>query len=171
MTYARQEGDKIVRYSTLPREITHNGQIVMGIRSADYQTLAGYGFYPLVTPEFDSRTHKRSNLIQWDETMQHFKYTVESLGVSLDDIKKQLRTRLKGYWKDAFQEGKPYSDFLKATNQTMPEDVEAKINALYGLLATIKGQINALDNLQDALDYELPMSDINEGLEYLRDLI
>jgi hypothetical protein len=165
--YAREENNEIVKYKRLPKEM-FDGENFYPITE---QNATLHGFYPLVKIEFDWRTHKQTDVIEWDGANTRYTYALESLNPTTEDIKKILRANLKVYWKEAFAEGKPYTDFLKATNQTMPTDVETKINALYGLLATIKAQINALDNLQDALEYELPMNEINEGLEYLRDLI
>ena len=165
MRYAREENNEIVRYSTLPQEVFANGEWVQ----ITEQNCGDYGFKPLVLPQYNNRTHTRTQTIIADG--DNYTFEVVSLGKSLEDLKSELRRELKGYWKTAFNEGKPYSDYLKATDQTMPTDVEAKINTLYGLLGTIKAQIAALSTVEDAGNYTFPMDDINEGLEYLRDLI
>ena len=168
--YAKEENNEIVRYSTLPKQIRDsNGKLIMGVRNADEATLKSLGFYPLVLPTYNAKTHERTSKIVWDT--DKYTYEVVSLNKTVDDLKKELLAQLKSYWKTAFNEGKPYSDYLKATDQTMPTDVETKINTLYGLLGTIKAQIAALSTVEDAGNYTFPMDDINEGLEYLRDLI
>jgi len=163
--YAREENKEIVRYNKLPYEVFVNDEWVQ----ITEQNCGDYGFKPLVQPTYNTRTHKRTTEIIADGN--NYTYKVESRGKTLEDLKSELRRELKGYWKTAFNEGKPYSDYLKATDQTMPSDVETKINALYGLLGTIKAQIAALSTVEDAGNYTFPMDDINEGLEYLRDLI
>lgn len=163
--YAREENNKIVRYNKLPYEVFVNDEWVQ----LTEQNCGDYGFKPLVQPTYNSRTHQRTTEIIADGS--NYTYKVESRGKTLEDLKSELRRELKSYWKIAFNEGKPYSDYLKATNQAMSTDVEAKINTLYGLLGTIKAQIASLSTVEDAGNYTFPMDDINEGLEYLRDLI
>ena len=164
--YAREENNEIVKYNKLPKifDAAKDEHITL---TAD--NCGAYGFKPLVQPTYNSRTHQRTTEIIADG--ENYTYKVESRGKTLDELKSELRRELKGYWKTAFNEGKPYSDYLKATDQTMPTDVETKINTLYGLLGTIKAQIAALSTVEDAGNYTFPMNDINEGLEYLRDLI
>ena len=165
MMYAREENNEIVKYNKLPKEVLVNDEWVQ-LTSAN---CGQYGFKPLVQPTYNSRTHKRTTTIVADG--DNYTFEVVSLNKTLDDLKSELGRELKGYWKEAFAEGKPYSDYLKATNQTMPTDVETEINNLYTLLGTIKAQIAALSTIDDAANYTLPMDDINKGLQYLRDLI
>ena len=164
--YARKENNEIVKHNKLPK--------IFDAAKDEHITLTdencgAYGFKPLVQPNYNSRTHKRTTTIIADG--DNYTFEVVSLNKTLDELKSELRLELKGYWKTAFNEGKPYSDYLKATNQTMPTDVEAKINSLYTLLGTIKAQIEALTTIEAAAAYQLPMDDINKGLQYLRDLI
>lgn len=163
--YAREINNEIVRCSTLPKEVFANDEWVQ----LTEQNCGNYGFKPLVQPTYNTRTHKRTTEIIADGS--NYTYKVESRGKTLEDLKSELRRELKGYWKTAFEEGKPYSDFLKATNQDMPSDVQTEINNAYTLLSTIKGQINALSTVEAAAAYEFPMTDINAALDYMRDLI
>lgn len=165
MKYAREENNTIVVYHILPNTI-RDGEKYVTITESN---ASDYGFKPLTIPEFDGRTHKRSGNIV--ATGAGYEYEVVSLNKTVEDFQEELNLRLKGYWKEAFAEGKPYMDYLTATSQSVPTDVQTKINALYGLLGTIKGQIAALSTVEEALAYEMPMTDINEGLEYLRKLI
>src|SRR5210317_1330562 len=133
--YAREENNKIVRYSKLPKQIRDsNGKLIMGVRNADEATLKSLGFYPLVLPTYNAKTHERTSKIVWDT--DKYTYEVVSLNKTVDNLKKELLAELKSYWKTAFEEGKPYSDYLKATNQNMPSDVETEINAAYTMLGT-----------------------------------
>ena len=168
--YAREENNKIVRHSTLPKQVRDsNGRLIMGVRNADSTTLESLGFYPLVLPTYNAKTHKRTDNIVWDT--DKYTYEVVSLNKSLADLKKELLAQLKGYWKTAFEEGKPYSDYLKATNQEMPSDVQTEINAAYTLLGTLKAQIKGLSTIEAAAAFTFPESDINEKLDYMRELI
>jgi len=168
--YAREENNKIVRYSTLPKQIRDsNGKLIMGVRNADEATLKSLGFYPLVLPTYNAKTHERTSKIVWDT--DKYTYEVVSLNKTVDNLKKELLAELKSYWKTAFEEGKPYSDYLKATNQNMPSDVETEINAAYTMLGTLKAQIKGITTMEAALAFKFPESDINEKLDYMRELI
>lgn len=169
--YAREENNEYISYNKLPKEVAildDNGGVDEWVQLTP-ENCGEYGFKPLVYPTYNSRTHKRTTTIIEDG--DNYTYEVVSLNKTLDDLKGELKHELKGYWKTAFSEGKPYTDYIKATNQTMPTDVETEIDSLYTLLDTIKTQINALDTIEDVLAYELPMDDIKEGLDYLRELI
>jgi len=165
--YARKENNEIKRYNKLPKEIRIEAED-RWVQLTE-QNCAQYGFKPIEFPNYNTRTHKRTiNLV---ETETGFTYEVVSLNKTLADLKKELFAELKGYWKTAFKEGKPYTDFLKATGQQMPSDVQTEIDKAYGLLSTIKAQIETLSTVEDAAAYELPMTEINAAIKYLKELI
>jgi len=163
--YAKQEDGNWKKYLQLPKEVFVNDEWV---KLTPYNC-DDYGFKTLVNPTYNARTHERTNTIIEDGDVCTFE--VVSLNKTVDNLKKELLAELKSYWKTAFEEGKPYSDYLKATNQNMPSDVETEINAAYTMLGTLKAQIKGITTMEAALAFKFPESDINEKLDYMRELI
>lgn len=168
--YARKENNEIVKYNKLPEEI---GVKVDGRTewvTITEQNAADYGFKPLVQPTYNSRTHKRTTNIIEDGS--NYTFEVVSLGKSLVDLKKELLLELKSHRTTAFEEGKHQHDYLKDTGRNNElSSLKTKIGEFYQLHETARAQIEALSTLAEAEAYELPMTDINAALTYLRELI
>lgn len=166
--YAREENNEIVRCNRLPKEvfIKANDEWVQ----LTEQNAGQYGFKPLVFPDYNSRTHKRTTNIVADGN--NYTYEVVSLNKSLDDLKKELLLELKGYRKSAHDEGKQMDDYFKDVGRNDERQALAtKIGEFYQLHETTRAQIEALSTIEAAAAYQLPMTEINAALTYLRELI
>ena len=171
MKYARNYKGKIEVYKQPPKILTTESGSVMGLQDAGKDTLAEYGLYPVIIPSYDFRTHKLGDIIWDNNTNSNWTHELVSLNISLSDIKSELIQKLKADWKFAEEEGRPYLNYMKDSNTPIPQDVENTVSTFFSFLTSTKEEIQAISTLQEALDYEYPESTIQQGLNYMKDLI
>lgn len=170
MRYARNYKGEIEVFNQPPKILITDSGSVMGLQNAGDSTLAEYGLYPVVPPSYDIRTHKLGDII-WDSGSLHWTYNLVSLNTSLNDIKSELKAKLKNAWKETEYEARPYINYKTENSQSIPSNIKTTLNNFYTLLNSTREDIQALSTLQEALDYNYPSSSIQTGLDYVRNLI
>lgn len=78
---ARQVGNNIQVYKTLPETWTLAGKHIVNFRQADNETLVSAGFYDVVYPSFNSKTQTKGGLY-FDEENSVFTYNVTDIDFS-----------------------------------------------------------------------------------------
>jgi hypothetical protein len=170
MRYARKYKGKIETFRQKPKILTTDSGSVMGLQNAEENTLAQYGILPVEIPQFNPKTHRLGD-VYWDNDNSIFTREIISLNITLNDIKSELIQKLKADWKFAEEESRPYLNYMKDSNTPIPQDVENTVSTFFSFLTSTKEEIQAISTLQEALDYEYPESTIQQGLNYMKDLI
>ena len=142
---------KIKVYKTLP----DSWKGVMGnFSKLSDEEIKSYGFYDVVTPDYNSRTQELSNIF-WDENNEVFTYTVNDIEFSqtveelkemqINDLKKRLNLKL--------EETDWYILRKAERNIDIPSEITTERNNLFAELETKENEINALTNKADIITY------------------
>ena len=118
------------------------------------EEIKSYGFYDVVTPDYNSRTQELSNIF-WDENNEVFTYTVNDIEFSqtveelkemqINDLKKRLNLKL--------EETDWYILRKAERNIDIPSEITTERNNLFAELETKENEINALTNKADIITY------------------
>ena len=118
------------------------------------EEIKSYGFYDVVTPDYNSRTQELSNIF-WDENNEVFTYTVNNIEFSqtveelkemqINDLKKRLNLKL--------EETDWYILRKAERNIDIPSEITTERNNLFAELETKENEINALTNKADIITY------------------
>ena len=118
------------------------------------EEIKSYGFYDVVTPDYNSRTQELSNIF-WDENNEVFTYTVNNIEFSqtveelkemqINDLKKRLNLKLA--------ETDWYILRKAERNIDIPSEITTERNNLFAELETKENEINALTNKADIITY------------------
>ena len=142
---------KIKVYNSLP----NSWKGVMGnFSKLSDEEIKSYGFYDVVTPDYNSRTQELSNIF-WDENNEVFTYTVNNIEFSqtveelkemqINDLKKRLNLKL--------EETDWYILRKAERNIDIPSEITTERNNLFAELETKENEINALTNKADIITY------------------
>ena len=142
---------KIKVYNSLP----NSWKGVMGnFSKLSDEEIKSYGFYDVVTPDYNSRTQELSNIF-WDENNEVFTYTVNNIEFSqtveelkemqINDLKKRLNLKLA--------ETDWYILRKAERNIDIPSEITTERNNLFAELETKENEINALTNKADIITY------------------
>ena len=142
---------KIIVYNSLP----NSWKGVMGnFSKLSDEEIKSYGFYDVVTPDYNSRTQELSNIF-WDENNEVFTYTVNNIEFSqtveelkemqINDLKKRLNLKLA--------ETDWYILRKAERNIDIPSEITTERNNLFAELETKENEINALTNKADIITY------------------
>ena len=142
---------KIKVYNSLP----NSWKGVMGnFSKLSDEEIKSYGFYDVVTPDYNSRTQELSNIF-WDENNEVFTYTVNDIEFSqtveelkemqINDLKKRLNLKL--------EETDWYILRKAERNIDIPSEITTERNNLFAELETKENEINALTNKADIITY------------------
>ena len=118
------------------------------------EEIKSYGFYDVVTPDYNSRTQELSNIF-WDENNEVFTYAVNDIEFSqtveelkemqINDLKKRLNLKL--------EETDWYILRKAERNIDIPSEITTERNNLFAELETKENEINALTNKADIITY------------------
>ena len=118
------------------------------------EEIKSYGFYGVVSPDYNSRTQELSNIF-WDENNEVFTYTVNDIEFSqtveelkemqINDLKKRLNLKL--------EETDWYILRKAERNIDIPSEITTERNNLFAELETKENEINALTNKADIITY------------------
>lgn len=151
---AIQHEGAIKKYTSLPKVWKDDNGVHLNITDG-----AAFGFYPIVTPEYNSATQYLGD-IQWDEDSGVFTYPVidRTWNQTLAELKESKIANLKDLYNRKLSETDWY--IIRSQEGTSaPQDVLDARAALRTECATKEDEINALTTKKAVVSYSLPNLD------------
>lgn len=148
---AIQHEGAIKKYTSLPKVWTDENGTHLNITDG-----AAYGFYPIVTPDYNSATQYLGDL-EWDEENSVFTYPVidRTFSQTLSEMKEAKVKNLKALYKTKLEATDWY--IIRAQEGVAaPQDVLDSRSALRAESDTYEAEINALTTKAAVASYQLP---------------
>ena len=155
MVAVQHEG-AIRRFTTVPKSW---GNVMGGFNHLSESELQEYGFYNVVTPEYNSATQKLGDL-EWDADNTVFTYPVinKTFSQTLAEMKASKIENLKSLYKRKLSESDWY--IIRAQEGTSaPQDILDTRTSLRSDCGVKEAEINALTTKANVAQYELPNLD------------
>ncbi len=161
--------------------INKDGKVVIGLPKY-YANYAGnfdkqsddvhksFGFYPVVEPNYDPKRQRLGNLV-FDADNEQFVYELVDINHNIDDIKEQLKSDLKLVMQEIsglVSEIKNIYDPLSITPENLPDEFKQKTQRIAPLHNSILSNIEALDDIDIALEFIVCNEEVEGFLENLR---
>jgi hypothetical protein len=146
----------IKRFTTVPKSW---GNVMGGFNYLSETELQEYGFYNIVTPEYNSATQYLGDL-EWDADNSVFTYPVIDITFSqtLAEMKASKIENLKSLYNRKLSETDWY--IIRAQEGTSaPQDILDTRTALRSDCGVKEAEINALTTKSSIAEYELPNLD------------
>lgn len=155
MVAVQHEG-AIKRFTTVPKSW---GNVMGGFNHLSSAELEEYGFYNVVTPEYNSATQYLGDL-EWDADNSVFTYPVinKTFSQTLAEMKASKIENLKSLYNRKLSETDWY--IIRAQEGTSaPQDILDTRTSLRSDCGVKEAEINALTTKANVAQYELPNLD------------
>lgn len=155
MVAVQHEG-AIKRFTTVPKSW---GNVMGGFNHLSESELQEYGFYNVVTPEYNSATQKLGDL-EWDADNSVFTYPVinKTFSQTVAEMKASKIANLKSIYNRKLSETDWY--IIRAQEGTSaPQDILDTRTSLRSDCGVKEAEINALTTKASIAEYELPNLD------------
>lgn len=152
MVAVQHEG-AIKKFSTVPKSW---GNVMGGFNYLSQSELEAYGFYNVVTPEYNSATQYLGDL-EWDADASVFTYPVidRTWSQTLAEMKENKIANLKSLYNSKLAETDWY--IVRAQEGiSAPQEVLNTRTALRNECSSKEAEINALTTKVKVAEYELP---------------
>jgi len=118
------------------------------------EDMQSYGFYDIITPNYNSRTQELSNIF-WDAANKVFTYTVSNINFTqtVSELKEMQITDLKNRFNLKLAKTDWYVIRKAERNIDIPSAITTERNSLFAELETKEGEINALTDKADIVTY------------------
>ena len=143
---------KIKVYNPLP----NSWKGVMGnFSKLSDEEIKAYGFYNVVTPDYNSRIQKLSDIF-WDEDNKIFTYTVSDIEFTetISELKEKQTAELKNRINLKLARTDWYIVRKAERDIDIPSDIVTQRNDLFSKCETKEAEINALTTKADLITYE-----------------
>jgi len=158
---ARIVNGKIVKYPKLPSNF---GNVIGGFENASSEVLESYGFYDIITPEYNKQEQVIHNLHTIDDyedaegnTRTVFIYDVKDRAFesTLAEMKADKIQELKANANRSLQITDWYVTRKAEKGTAIPDDVEAERDNIRSSVDTKEAEINALTRKLDVYKYSI----------------
>ena len=153
--YGKDFNGTIKTYYQLPKSF---GNVIGGFDLLSDSDLATHGFYPIVTPTYDSTIQDLGD-IYFDSSNNRFTYPVnnKTWTESLSDLKTKKINKLKRIYNQELAKTDWYVvRKSEDSTQTIPSDVATERSTLRTQCASHESSINAKTTKADVVSYTLP---------------
>ena len=118
------------------------------------EEMQSYGFYDIITPDYNSRTQELSNIF-WDASNKVFTYTVSNINFTqtVSELKEMQITDLKNRFNLKLAKTDWYIIRKAERNIDIPSAITTERNSLFAELETKESEINALTDKADIVTY------------------
>ena len=149
---AIQHEGAIKKFTTLPKVWTDENGTHLNITDG-----ASYGFYPVVTPEYNNATQSLGD-IEWDTDASVFTYPVidKVWTQTLDEMKANKITSLKSLYNTELSKTDWYYIRLTALSTAVPQSIIDERAQLNTDCNTHEAAINALTTQAEVAEYQPP---------------
>jgi hypothetical protein len=149
---AIQHEGAIKKFTSLPKVWKDENGVHLNITDGQ-----SYGFYPIVTPSYDSATQYLGDLM-WDGSVFTYPVIDRTWSQTVAELKESKIANLKDLYNRKLQETDWY--IIRSQEGTSaPQDVLDARSALRTECATKEGEINALTTKKAVVSYSLPNLD------------
>lgn len=138
-------------YNQLPKSW---GGVMGNFSKLSNEEMQSYGFYDIITPDYNSRTQELSNIF-WDASNKVFTYTVSNINFTqtVSELKEMQITDLKNRFNLKLAKTDWYIIRKAERNIDIPSAITTERNSLFAELETKESEINALTDKADIVTY------------------
>ena len=138
-------------YNQLPKSW---GGVMGNFSKLSNEEMQSYGFYDIITPDYNSRTQELSNIF-WDASNKVFTYTVTNINFTqtVSELKEMQITDLKNRFNLKLAKTDWYIIRKAERNIDIPSAITTERNSLFAELETKESEINALTDKADIVTY------------------
>lgn len=138
-------------YNQLPKSW---GGVMGNFSKLSNEEMQSYGFYDIITPDYNSRTQELSNIF-WDAANKVFTYTVSNINFTqtVSELKEMQITDLKNRFNLKLAKTDWYVIRKAERNIDIPSAITTERNNLFAELEAKESEINALTDKADIVTY------------------
>ncbi len=132
-----------------------------------------FGFYTVVEPKYNTKLQRLGELVFNDEN-KVFEYTIEDINYNLDELKQGLKDELKGLINEVsgiVARIKTIYNPLDLTPENVPEDFKTLVQQLVPIKTRVIADIDALETIEDVLDFKVYSNEANQYLTALNSFL
>ncbi len=132
-----------------------------------------FGFYPIAVKNYDPKRQRLGNLV-FDTDKEQFVYEITPINHNLEDLKEQLKDELKSITQEIsglVLKVKNIYDPLGISPENLPDDFKQKAQELAPLRSSILSDIEALDDIDAALDFVVHNDEVSTLIEELQSFL
>lgn len=167
--YARNEKNKIVYYSDLPKKIKdEEGRTLMNLKKLTDEELETYGFYPVEIP--DINPFFQEYLDDWKLENKKYIRKYQDKTIKTSESIDFLNVEFKKHCVEIYYHIKFYEEIMSKKQQSIPSEVNTQISNFYQFVIQEQNKINALKKKEDFISYSLPLNEISNYSIYFINL-